>query len=100
MTIFYVILYKIYLIRYQKKDHKTLSTWVYSLAVVRIVLCLFPQNEWLNYNQPLNWSIYRNIPFAVLGIMMIPKTLAYVWVVYMGLSGLRREIGRESNLRE
>lgn len=140
MTIFYVILYKIYLIRYEKEDHKTLTTWVYSLAVVRIILCLFPQNDWLNYNQPLNWSIYRNLPFAVLGIMMIilfykdvkekndkdfkymwfaitlsfifyapvvlfadvypligvlmiPKTLAYVWVVYMGLNGLRTEMG-------
>ncbi len=137
MTLFYVMLYEIYLIRYNKKDQKRLTSWVYSLALVRIILCLFPQNDWLNYNQPLNWAIYRNIPFAILGVLMIflfykgskdnndvdfkymwlaitlsflfyapvvlfsdlyplvgllmiPKTLAYVWVVYMGLKGLKR----------
>lgn len=138
MTVFYVILYHIYRVRYNKTSNKKLTGWVYSLAIVRIVLCLFPQNDWLNYNQPLSWGIYRNIPFAILGVtliwlfyieskkvkdpdfkhmwlaitlsfllyapvvlfastyplvgvLMIPKTLAYVWVVYMGLQGLLRE---------
>lgn len=138
MTVFYVILYNIYRIRYSKPMNNKLTSWIYSLAIIRIALTLLPQNDWLNYNQPLSWGIYRNIPFAILGItliwlfykeskdnkdpdfkhmwlaitlsfllyapvvlfasayplvgvLMIPKTLAYVWVVYMGLQGLRRE---------
>jgi uncharacterized membrane protein len=138
MTIFYVFLYKIYSIRYQKKNTQKLTSWIYFLAAVRIVLVLLPQNDWLNYNQPLSWGIYRNIPFAILGItliwlfykdakkhndidfkymwlaitlsfllyapvvlfastyplvgiLMIPKTIAYVWVVFMGFKGLKRE---------
>lgn len=144
MTLFYVMLYHIYLIRYEKKNQRTLTSIVYLLAAFRISLCLFPQNDWLNYNQPLDWAIYRNIPFAllgvlmiilfyteakkkkdtdfkymwlaitlsfllyapvvlftdqypVLGVLMIPKTLAYVWVVFMGVKGLKRN-NEENNL--
>lgn len=131
MTIFYVLLYIICRTRYKITDKKLLSNTIYLLAILRIVLCLFPQNDWLNYYQPVNWGIYRNIPFAIMGliililfymeskrnndnqfkfmwlaitlsfgfyipvvlwaktiswvgVLMIPKTLAYVWVVFMG----------------
>jgi hypothetical protein len=71
MTIFYVFLYRIYCIRYEKKNIKNLTNWIYFLAFVRIILVLFPQNDWLNYNQPLSWGIYRNLPFVMLGITLI-----------------------------
>lgn len=134
MTVFYVILYYIWKMRY-KKDH-TFTGIIYILAIIRIALCLFPQNEWLSYQAPLSWGIYRNIPFALLGlliiylfyvetkrcrdfafrymwfaivlsfafyipvvlfadtfplvgILMIPKTLAYVWVVWMGFQEVK-----------
>lgn len=133
MTIFYVILYHIWKIRFNKSKEET-KQWtiiIYVLAALRIVLCFFPQNDWLNYNAPITWGIYRNIPFAIMGIiliylmfkeanknndndyrkmaiavilsfgfyipvvlwgttirligmLMIPKTLAYVWVVLIG----------------
>ncbi len=130
MTIFYVILYHIWQKRYRKQN-KGLTATVYTLAAVRIVLCLMPQNDWLSTDAPLSWGIARNIPFAVLGlliillffreasrakdktfrfmwlavtlsflfyipvvlfssafpivgVLMIPKTLAYVWIVWMG----------------
>lgn len=137
MTIFYVILYKILVERYSLKNTKNLSIAIYALAAIRIILCLLPQNEWLSYYAPLSFGIYRNIPFAIMGIMlivlfykyakqqndkafkymwlaitlsfafyvpvvlfsdvmpiigilMIPKTLAYVWVVLMGYSELKK----------
>lgn len=139
MTIFYVILYYIWRERYNIKERKGLTISMYVLAAVRILLCAMPQNQWLNYNAPLSWGIYRNIPFAIMGIimivifyveakkaqdkefkfmwlaivlsfgfyapvvlfadvyplvgmLMIPKTCAYVWVVYMGFSELRKKI--------
>ena len=133
MTIFYVILYYIWCVRYQIQGKKGLTVTMWVLAVLRVALCAFPQNQWLTYHQPLLWGILRNIPFAVMGILlivvfaqeakrandrvfrfmwlaitlsflfylpvvlfaevfplvgmlMIPKTLAYVWIVVMGLN--------------
>ncbi|MEG0852635.1 MAG: hypothetical protein RSF82_02090 [Angelakisella sp.] len=137
MTVFYVILYHIWRQRYKITGKQGLTYGVYGLAIVRIALCAFPQNQWLSYNAPLSWGIYRNIPFAILGIviivlfyteakrhndkafgnmwlaivlsfafyvpvvlwsdavplvgtLMIPKTLAYVWIVWMGYSELKK----------
>ncbi len=96
-----------------------------------------PQNNWLEPSQPLSWAIYRNIPFAIMGLiliylfqveskahndkvfrpmslaiilsfgfyipvvlfgdlnptiglLMIPKTMAYVWIVLMGYEDFKR----------
>lgn len=131
MTAFYVLLYHIWRKRYDVQRRNWLTAVVYVLAIVRVALCLFPQNAWTSANAPLEWGIYRNIPFAALGILiivlfgvmahktgdkpfrfmalavtlsfafyipvvlfadaypmigmlMIPKTLAYVWIVVMG----------------
>lgn len=131
MTVFYLILYYIWRDRYQVSGRKNLTLAMWGLSVLRIALCLLPQNEWLSYRQPLLYGVLRNIPFAVMGILiivlfaqetkktgdpvfrfmplavilsfgfylpvvlfsgvlpvigvlMIPKTLAYVWVVLMG----------------
>lgn len=136
MTIFYVILFHIWEMRYDVKDDKGLKNSVYILAVIRILLCLFPQNDWFSANAPVSWGIYRNIPFAIMGLiiiviffkkakefndtsfkymwlavtlsfgfyipvvlfaktipvvgaLMMPKTLAYVWVVFMGYKAMK-----------
>lgn len=70
MTIFYIVLYRVWQIRYNQ-NNEGLTVFVYLLAIIRIFMCLFPQNEWLSYNAPVNWGIYRNIPFVVLGITII-----------------------------
>ncbi len=137
MTIFYLILYYIWRERYQITGRRPLSITMWGLTIARIALCAFPQNQWLSYQQPLLWGILRNIPFAIMGILlivlfaqeakrtddrvfrfmwlaitlsfafyipvvlfaekipmigmlMIPKTLAYVWVVVMGLNLYRQ----------
>jgi hypothetical protein len=44
-------------------------TAVIVVAIIRIVLCLLPQNEWTSKNPPLLWAIIRNTPFVIIGIM-------------------------------
>ncbi|HNW87884.1 MAG TPA: hypothetical protein PLP25_06405 [Candidatus Limiplasma sp.] len=131
MTVFYLILYSIWRQRYGVTGRKTLTVSLWSLAILRAALCLLPQNEWFTEPQPLLFGILRNIPFAVMGaiiivlyaqeakkandgifrwmwlavllsfafyipvvlfsasvpavgMLMIPKTLAYAWIVWMG----------------
>ncbi len=71
MTVFYVLLYYVWRLRYKIEGKKEITAVVYGLSVARIALCLFPQNEWLSADPPLSWGIYRNIPFALLGILII-----------------------------
>ena len=139
MTIFYVILYYVWRERYNIKDKSDMTFLVYALAIIRIILCLFPQNNWSTNSSPLSWGIYRNIPFAILGLviillflksanenndkpfkfmwltivlsfgfyipvvlfadkvpavgmLMIPKTCAYVWTVLIGYNAMKKEI--------
>ena len=100
---------------------------------------MMPQNNWLSADAPLSWGIYRNIPFAVIGLitivlfytsakqnndtafkwmwmtivlsfgfyipvvywantipmigmLMIPKTCAYVWTVVIGYNAMKKEL--------
>ena len=71
MTIFYVMLYYVWRKRYQVAGRQGLTAAVYGLAGLRILLCMMPQNQWLSADAPLSWGIYRNIPFALLGLVVI-----------------------------
>lgn len=71
MTIFYILLYHIWRMRYHVTGKNILTAAVYFLAALRIVLCLMPQNQWTSANAPLQWGIYRNLPFAALGLLII-----------------------------
>lgn len=136
MTIFYILLYYVWRIRYKIEGKKIITAAVYFTALLRILLCLFPQNQWLSADAPISWGIYRNIPFALLGLLiiilfyksakevhdrefrhmwltivlsfgfyipvvlwadvvpmigmlMIPKTCAYVWTVLIGYKSMK-----------
>ena len=138
MTLFYVLLYYVWRTRYQVNRQKGVSIAVWVLALARIVLCLMPQNAWTSASAPLSWGIYRNIPFAILGalivmlfyrsakekqdrsfrylwltvvlsfacyipvvlfadkvpavgMLMIPKTCAYIWTVLIGFNAMKKE---------
>lgn len=138
MTVFYVLLYYVWRQRYQVAGRGGLTAAVYALAGARIALCVMPQNQWLSAEAPLSWGIYRNIPFALLGLiiivlfyrsarergdrafrwmwltialsfgfyipvvlwastvpmigmLMIPKTCAYVWTVLIGYFAMKKE---------
>lgn len=71
MTVFYILLYYVWRLRYHVKDQKEVTAAVFTLSAVRVILCLFPQNKWTSADAPLSWGIYRNIPFALLGILVI-----------------------------
>lgn len=68
MTIFYVILWHIGVILNYPENFGNLSIYIYILAVMRIVLCLLPQNKWKDRCPPVSWGILRNLPFFLLGI--------------------------------
>ena len=38
---------------------------------MRVILCVFPQNAWTSANPSMQWGIYRNIPFALMGLLII-----------------------------
>lgn len=69
MTLFYCILYGIFEQHYGKKS-TALRVTIGLLAAVRIVLCFLPQNDWTGA-APVIWGIYRNIPFTILGLLMV-----------------------------
>ena len=139
MTVFYVVLYHVWRERYHISGHKGTTLAIYGLAAARIALCMMPQNRWLSADAPLSWGIYRNIPFAIIGLiiivlfyqsakenkdksfrwmwltillsfgfyipvvlwadripmigmLMIPKTCAYVWTVMIGYNAMKKEI--------
>lgn len=139
MTIFYILLYYVWRKRYNISGKQGLTISMYLLSAIRIALCLFPQNAWTSANAPISWGIYRNIPFAIMGLivialfyksakenkdksfrfmwltivlsfafyipvvlwadvnpligmLMIPKTCAYVWTIWIGFSDMKRVI--------
>lgn len=138
MTVFYVLLYYVWRLRYAVSGRRGPTALVWVLAALRVGLCMMPQNRWLSADAPLIWGIWRNLPFAALGIviillfyrsarehgdkafrwmwltivlsfafyipvvlwaddvpmigmLMIPKTCAYVWTVVIGWRAMKAE---------
>ena len=139
MTVFYVLLFYIWKAIFPQVTYSDfLPALIWVSAVLRIVLCLFPQNNWFNPEGNPAWGIYRNLPFAVtglclvilfflsgniggyglwmmsiaiiisfacyfpvvlwakkkpmVGMLMMPKTMAYIWMICMGLTLIGRVI--------
>lgn len=133
MTVFYVLLFYVWKAIFPEISYPSvLFILIWISAAIRIILCLFPQNNWFRAEGNLTWGIYRNLPFAVtglclvilfflsgnageyglwlmsvaiiisfvcyfpvvlfskkkpmVGMLMIPKTIAYIWMISMGLS--------------
>ena len=138
MTAFYVLLYYVWRSRYAVEGKKEITAAVWVLAITRVALCLMPQNAWTSANPPLSWGVLRNVPFTLLGalivvlfyrsarekqdaafrwlwltvvlsfacyipvvlfadtvpavgMLMIPKTCAYVWTVLIGFNAMKKE---------
>ena len=71
MTVFYVFMYYIWKDVYREPEDKRLTAAVWVLAAVRVVLCLFPQNNWLRNESGMTWGIIRNLPFTALGAVIV-----------------------------
>ena len=70
MTVFYVYMYYIYVDYYGEKNEKRTITALYTLTMARIILCLFPQNGWLQNSSDVTWGVLRNLPFVAMGVMI------------------------------
>jgi len=89
MTVFYFLMYLIYEIRYNCPNLKLRVTMAV-LSALRIGLCLMPQNDWTG-EDPVTWGIYRNIPFTIMGIIMIvlffrkksDKAFKWMWLAVL-----------------
>ena len=70
MTLFYVLLYYVWLGHYEEKENRGMTACVWTLALIRVALCLFPQNGWLENSSDMTWGIIRNVPFVILGAVI------------------------------
>lgn len=143
MTVFYVMLYEVWAGYYQEKKTRSLTCWVWGSALVRIILCLFPQNGWIENSSGMTWGIIRNIPFVLLGgiicwlyfrnrnndrlfrffwiyiclsflfyipvavaagvlpllgMLMLPKTICYILMIWCFIKALKSEQSREKSV--
>ena len=132
MTAFYIILMYIWKFTFPGFTIPVIiEVIIWISAIVRIVICMFPQNNWCTDEGNMKLSVIRNSVFAVTGIgviilylisgnaygyhltrmvaaiiisfgcyipvtlfsktkpkvglLMIPKTCAYMWIIAMGL---------------
>ncbi len=137
MTVFYIVLMYIWKLTFPELSVPVvLEAIIWISAILRIVICLLPQNNWCSEAGNLKLSVVRNAIFAVtgigviilyaisgntydyhmtrmvaailisfgcylpvtllskkmpkIGLLMIPKTCAYIWVIVMGLQLLLR----------
>ncbi len=70
MVFFYMLVLYAYEIRFNDKNTLT-RIIVISLMLIKIVLSLLPQNEWLTSTATLEFLIIRNIPFLLMGIYLV-----------------------------
>jgi hypothetical protein len=137
VTFFYVLMLVIWQQRFEK-PYGWFGALLFLAAGVRLLLMLFPANEWNSTVPPQPWSLYRNLPLVVqglgvaylilrdaraagdrpftwigvmilvsyafylpvilfvqqvpaIGMLMIPKTLAYVGIALIGYQAYYRE---------
>lgn len=130
MTLFYLLLWHCGLLLFSL-TLPVQTAVLYLLAGIRILLCLLPQNRWKQGGSDNTFGIYRNIPFVIMGLLviwlyfrfagpfpavdtvwiavlvsfscylpvvlwagrfpkvgmlMLPKTCAYLWIIAVGIS--------------
>jgi len=71
MTVFYVLLYHIGCAYYAAEEKRSVRTAIYVLTALRVIVCLLPQNAWLQNESSVLWGILRNIPFVALGCLVV-----------------------------
>ena len=77
MTLFYVLLYYVGCEYFNVKKSSRILDAVYVFAAIRIIICLLPQNRWLSNDSDMLWGILRNIPFVILGLLVINLFFAH-----------------------
>ena len=132
MTAFYIILMYVWKLTFPDLSAPVaVEAMVWISALIRIIICILPQNNWCTEDGNMKLSVLRNAVFAITGIgviilyamsgntngyhltrmvaaiiisfgcyipvtlfsktkpkvglLMIPKTCAYMWIIAMGL---------------
>lgn len=67
VTLFYVLMLDIWRLR-TGKPFDAFAYFLLAVAVVRLVIMAFPQNEWWRVDPVPPWSLIRNAPLTVLGL--------------------------------
>lgn len=67
VTFFYVLMLVIWRRRFEK-PYGRFGMLLFAAATIRLLLMLFPANEWNNTIPPQPWSLYRNLPLTVQGV--------------------------------
>lgn len=89
MTIFYILMFYIYKNKFKVENTKKIELSIWILAIIRIILCMLPQNNWITNDGSLMMGIIRNIPFTIMGLIIIViyykkraeyKEFKHVWV--------------------
>ena len=71
VTIFYILMFYIYKNKYKVENTKKIECSIWILAIIRIILCMLPQNNWITNDGSLMIGIIRNIPFTIMGLIII-----------------------------
>lgn len=134
VTFFYVLVLVMWQARFQK-PYGIFGYILFAAAIARLVIMVFPQNQWGSVVPPQPWSLYRNLPLMlqglgvaylilrdariagdriftwiglmilvsyacyipvifwiqqvpIIGMLMIPKTIAYVAIAIIAYRGL------------
>jgi hypothetical protein len=67
VTIFYMLMLVIWQRRYGKA-YGWFGWLLFVAGIARLLIMLFPANEWNNTVPPQPWSLYRNLPLTIQGL--------------------------------
>ena len=71
MTFFYLFMFHILKDMLYISKHRLLTISIYLIALVRIMLLALPGNDWINNSNDVLYGIIRNIPFTLLGLIIV-----------------------------
>lgn len=69
VTFFYMVVAEIWRVKFDKK--RNVLWWALMIVgIIRLIIMAFPQNDWLGHTLPYSWSLARNIPLMIQGIVI------------------------------
>lgn len=91
VTTFYMLMLLLWHERF-KKDYGWFGYLLYGAGVIRLIIILFPMNDWNSTLPPQPRSLIRNLPFMLLGLCVADLLLndasivgdrTFFWIVIM-----------------
>jgi hypothetical protein len=67
VTFFYILVVDVWRLRYNKP--LGIAGWfLLAIGIFRLIIMLFPQNEWSSVVPPQPWGLIRNLPLMIMGL--------------------------------